>query len=95
MYAENTKLWHKLTTENLRVRREEGDRMAISAELSSEEYVEVRVRVPEGDASYYFRAAVEGRTGKLPTSFFPAGHIPLVLVSIVASAASGFWFLSE
>ena len=50
-----------LTTEDLRVRREEGGRIAIPAELSSGEYVlEVLVRVPEGDASYYFRVAVEG-----------------------------------
>jgi hypothetical protein len=50
-----------LATEDLRARREEGDRVAIPAELSSGEYVvEVLVRVAEGDASYYFRVAVEG-----------------------------------
>jgi hypothetical protein len=53
-----------LAAEDLKVRRDEGDGTAISAELSSEEYVvEVQVRVPEGDASYYFRAAVEGKRG--------------------------------
>jgi hypothetical protein len=44
----------------LRIHRE-GDRVAIPAELRSGEYVvEVLVRVAEGDASYYFRVAVEG-----------------------------------
>jgi hypothetical protein len=51
-----------LVTEDLRVRREVGDRMAIPAELSSGEYVvEVLVGVPEGDASYYFCVNVEER----------------------------------
>jgi hypothetical protein len=54
-------------TEDLRVRRE-GDRTAIPAELNSGEYVvEVLLRVPEGDATYYFRVAVEGE-GKRPVS---------------------------
>lgn len=53
-----------LATEDLRVRLE-SDRTAIPAELSPAEYVvEVLVRVPEGDASYYFRVAVEGEAGK-------------------------------
>ena len=64
-----------LTTEDLRVRREEGDRTAIPAKPSSGEYViEVLVRVPEGDASYYFRVAVEGGAGKLPDSGSPGRH---------------------
>ena len=64
-----------LTTEDLRVRREEGGRIAIPAELSSGEYVlEVLVRVPEGDASYYFRVAVEGDAGKRPISSGDLGH---------------------
>ena len=51
-----------LATEDLRVRREMGDRTAIPAELSSGEYVvEVLVGVPEGDASYYFRVNVQER----------------------------------
>jgi hypothetical protein len=51
-----------LASENLRVRREMGDRTAIPAELSSGEYVvEVSVGVPEGDASYYFRVNVQER----------------------------------
>ena len=53
-----------LATEDLRARRE-GDRRTIPAELTSGEYVvEVLVRVPEGDASYYFRVAVEGDVGE-------------------------------
>ena len=49
-----------LATEDLGVRRE-ADRTAIRAELSSGEYVvEVSVRVPEGDASYYFRVGMQG-----------------------------------
>ena len=53
-----------LATEDLRDRRA-GDRMAILAELNSGEYVvEVLIRVPEGDASYYFHATVEGNAGK-------------------------------
>ncbi len=53
-----------LVTEDLRVSRE-GDRIVIPAELSPGGYVvEVLVRVPEGDASYYFRVAVEGEAGK-------------------------------
>ena len=57
-----------LTAENLRVRRE-GDRTDIPAELGPGEYVvEVSVRVPEGDASYYFRVAVKGKAGRLPDS---------------------------
>ena len=64
-----------LVTEKLRVRREVGDRTAIPAELSSGEYVvEVLVRVPEGDASYYFRTAVVGRAAKLPKSGSPGRH---------------------
>ncbi len=64
-----------LATEDLRVRREVGDRTAIPAELSPGEYVvEVLVRLPEGDASYYFRAAVEGRAGTLPKSSSPGWH---------------------
>ena len=51
-----------LVTEDLRVRRELGDRMSIPAELSPGEYVvEILVRVPEGDVSFYFRVNVEGR----------------------------------
>ena len=51
-----------LVTEDLRVRREVGGRMAIPAELSSGEcVVEVLVGVPQGDASYYFRVNVEER----------------------------------
>ena len=51
-----------LVTEDLRVRREVSGRAAIPAELSSGEYVvEVLVRVPEGDASYYFRVNVQER----------------------------------
>ncbi len=57
-----------LVTQDLKVSREEGDRAAIPAELGSgEEYVvEVFIRVPEGDATYYFRVAVEDNAGKLP-----------------------------
>ena len=54
-----------LVTEDLGVRREVGDRTAIPAELSTGEYVvEVLVQVPEGDASYYFRVAMEEDAGK-------------------------------
>jgi hypothetical protein len=64
-----------LATVDLRVRREEADRTAIPAELSPGEYiVEVLVRVPEGDASYYFRTVVERRAGKLPMSKSPGKH---------------------
>ena len=60
-----------LATEDLRV-HQEGDRIAIPAELSSEEYVvEVLVRVPEGDASYYFRVPFHGDAGKHPNSGGP------------------------
>ncbi len=63
-----------LITEDLSVHLEDG-RMAIPAELSSGEYVvEVLVRVPEGDASYYFRTVVERRAGKLPMSKTPGKH---------------------
>jgi hypothetical protein len=49
-----------LETEDLRARRE-GDRTAIPAELNSGEYVvEILVRAPRGDASYYFRVTLEG-----------------------------------
>jgi hypothetical protein len=61
-----------LATEDLKVRRED-DRTSILVELSSgDEYVvEVSVQVPEGDASYYFRVAVEGEAGKRPSSGSP------------------------
>ncbi len=50
-----------LAAEDLRVVRREGDRTAIPAELNSGEYVvEVLVRAPRGDASYYFRITLEG-----------------------------------
>jgi hypothetical protein len=61
-----------LATEDLKARRE-GDRTDIPAELSPGEYaVEVCVRVPEGDASYYFRVAVGGKADKLAGSSDPA-----------------------
>lgn len=61
-----------LATDDLRVRRE-GDRTDIPAELGPGEYaVEVSVRVPEGDASYYFRVAAKGKAGKLADSSGPA-----------------------
>lgn len=77
-----------LTTEDLRVHRE-GDRIAIPAELSSGEYfVEVLVRVPQGDASCSFRAAVEGDVGKRPNSGGPryaSGGLPrLLFLSLIA-----------
>ena len=57
-----------LATEDRRVRRE-GDRTAIPAELRSEEHVvEVLVRVPGGDASYYFRVVVAAPIGAAPTA---------------------------
>ena len=65
-----------LVTEDLRVRREVGDRTAIPAELSPGEYVvEVLVRVPEGDASYYFRVNVEER-GSFPSPTALVGATP-------------------
>ena len=61
-----------LAAEDLRDRREVGDRTAIPAELSYGEYVvEVLVRVAEGDASYYFRVAVERDVGQRPDSGGP------------------------
>ncbi len=62
-----------LATEDIRVRREVGDRRAIPVELSSGEYVvEVLVRAPEGDASYYFRVNVEEQ-GSFPSPPAPVG----------------------
>ena len=44
-----------------------GGRATIPAELPAGDYVvDVFVRVPEGDASYYFRVAVEGSGAALP-----------------------------
>ena len=61
-----------LATEDLGV-RPEGDRTGIPAELSSGEYVvEISVRGPQGDASYYFRVAVKGKAGRFAYSSGPA-----------------------
>ncbi len=61
-----------LAAEGLGVRRE-GDRTDIPAELSPGEYaVKVSVRVPKGDASYYFRVAVKGLARRLADSSGPA-----------------------
>lgn len=46
-----------------------GERTEIPAELSAGEYVlDVFVTVPEGDASYFFRVAVEVGADELPNS---------------------------
>jgi hypothetical protein len=50
----------------------QGDRTEIPAELRPGVYVvDVLVTVPEGDASYSFRVAVEGDASELPDSGDP------------------------
>ncbi len=62
------------TPERLSVRRE-GGRTEIPAALPAGEYlIDVFVRIPEGDATYYFRVVVEPDAGTLPDSGGPGGR---------------------
>ena len=55
--------------------RREGGRTEIPAALPAGEYlIDVFVRIPEGDAKYYFRVVVEPDAGTLPDSGGPGGH---------------------
>ncbi|HSK82825.1 MAG TPA: hypothetical protein VK902_05380 [Rubrobacter sp.] len=59
--SEGRSTWKR---EDLRVVRGAGDRREIPAELPLGDYiVEVFVRVPEGDVSYYFFVSVEEEAG--------------------------------
>ena len=53
----------------------EGERTEIPAALPAGEYlIDVFVRIPEGDATYYFRVVVEPHARTLPDSGGPGGH---------------------
>ena len=55
--------------------RREGGRTEIPAALPAGEYlIDVLVRIPEGDATYYFRVVVEPDAGTLPDSGGPGGY---------------------